>query len=479
MTARLPLESAPVPKASVHFHSLGCAKNLLDTEVMIGTLAARGYAIAERLEDADAVVVNTCSFIEAAREESIAAILDVADLREKGALRALVVAGCLPQRYGSALARELPEVDAFVGTGDFPKIADILDAALAGLRRGVYVDAGRTHLYNEQTPRVLVGPTHSAYLKIAEGCDRVCAFCAIPGIRGRFQSRPSDSIVAEARQLAAAGVREVNLISQDTTSWGKDQPGRPALAELVRRLDEVQELDWIRLLYLYPSAISDALIEAIAAAERVLPYVDVPLQHASDRLLRAMRRGTTRARHLDLIGRLRDGIPNLTLRTTLIVGFPGEQDGDFDALCDFVREVRFDRVGVFRYSDEEGTAAYDHGEKVPRSLARERYDALTEILGRQQSEAARALIGREPRVLVDAGGRDRAVGRSAAMAPEIDGEIQLRGAAATGEMVTARILGASGADLEAQVLRRESKERGLDAYPAEGLSPFAQKLAPQ
>jgi ribosomal protein S12 methylthiotransferase len=477
--ARPPRKTGAEPVASVHFHSLGCAKNLLDTEVMIGTLAQRGYAIAERLEDADAVVVNTCSFIEAAREESIAAILDVAELREEGALRALVVAGCLPQRYGAALAKELPEVDAFVGTGDFPKIADILDEALAGSRRGIYVDAGRTHLYDETTPRVLVGPTHSAYLKVAEGCDRVCAFCAIPGIRGRFQSRPADSVVAEARQLAAAGVREVNVISQDTTSWGKDQPGRPALAELVRRLDAVQQLDWIRLLYLYPSAISDELIDAIAAAERVLPYVDVPLQHASDRILRAMRRGTTQARQRELVRRLRDGIPNLTLRTTLIVGFPGEREQDFAELCDFVRDVRFDRVGVFRYSDEETTAAFDHAEKVPRTLARERYDALGEILSGQMTRASRKQIGSECTVLVDAGGRDRAVGRSAAMAPEIDGNVLLNGAAATGELVRARIVGAKGVDLEAEVLEREDPVRSLDAYPEVGRSSFAQKIAPQ
>ncbi len=474
--------SAPPPRASVHFHSLGCAKNLLDTEVMIGTLASRGYAIAEQLDDADVVVVNTCSFIEAAREESIAAILDVAELRETGALRALVVAGCLPQRYGAALAKELPEVDAFVGTGDFPRIADILDGALAGAGRGVYVDAGRTHLYDETTPRVLAGPRHSAYLKIAEGCDRVCAFCAIPGIRGRFQSRSAESIVAEARQLGAGGVRELNLVSQDTTSWGKDQPGRPRLAELVRRLDEVEELDWIRLLYLYPSALDDALIDAIAGARRVLPYIDVPLQHGSDRVLRAMRRGTTRARQEALVGRLRDGIPDLTLRTTLIVGFPGERDEDFAELCDFVRAMRFDRVGVFRYSDEEGTAAFELGEKVPRELALERYEVLTALLREELAEAGRAQVHQVCDVLVDAGGRERAVGRSAAMAPEIDGVVNLIGAAGTGELVRARITGASGPDLEARVTRRERHDLSLDAYPMPAdaaVSPFAQKIAPQ
>ncbi len=479
--------TAPPPHARVHFHSLGCAKNLLDTEVMLGALASRGYAIAQELDDADVVVVNTCSFIESAREESIAAILDVAELREAGALRALVVAGCLPQRYGTALAKELPEVDAFVGTGDFPKIADILDAALAGAGRGVYVDAGRTHLYDETSPRMLAGPRHSAYLKIAEGCDRVCAFCAIPGIRGRFQSRSAESILAEARQLGAAGVRELNLVSQDTTSWGKDQPGRPRLAELVRRLDQVEELDWIRLLYLYPSAIDEALVDAIAGAERVLPYVDVPLQHGSDRVLRAMRRGTTRARQEALVRRLRDAIPKLTLRTTLIVGFPGERDEDFAELCDFVRAMRFDRVGVFRYSDEEGTAAFELGEKVPRELALERYAVLTELLRDQLVEAGPSQVHQVLDVLVDAGGRERAVGRSAGMAPEIDGVVNLLGGASTGEIVRARVTAASGPDLEAQVTRRERHDLSLDAYPgpagstasAAPRSPFTAKIAPQ
>ncbi len=327
---------------------------------------------------------------------------------------------------------------------------------------------------------MLVGPTHSAYLKIAEGCDRVCAFCAIPGIRGRFQSRTLDSVVAEARQLAAAGVREVNLISQDTTSWGKDQPGRPRLADLVRALDAKGEgLDWIRLLYLYPSAITDELIEVIAGARRVLPYVDVPLQHASDRMLRAMRRGTTGERQRELVGRLRAGIPGLTLRTTLIVGFPGERDEDFEELLAFVDDMRFDRVGVFRYSDEEGTAGFEYDGKVPREIARERYARLTEALQRQRVEAAGAAVGSEGRVLIDAGGRDRCVGRAASMAPEIDGEILVHGAASTGEMVRVRVESARGADLEAVLLERETPERSTETYPIEGVSPFALKIAPQ
>jgi ribosomal protein S12 methylthiotransferase len=447
----------PLPRARVHFRSLGCPKNRLDTEVMLGTLALEGYALAERLEDADAVVVNTCSFIESAREESIGAILELAEARESGRLRALLVAGCLPQRYGADLARELPEVDAFVGTGRFPEIGRILDAALAGRPRGVYVDAGRTHLMDEHAPRLLTGPRHSAYLKIAEGCDRVCAFCAIPGIRGRFQSRSVESVLAEARQLAEAGVRELNLVAQDSTAFGKDQPGRPRLATLLRALDAVEGLDWIRALYLYPSAVTDELIGVLAGGRRVLPYVDVPLQHASDRVLRAMRRGTTAARQCRLVERLRAGIPGLTLRTTFIVGFPGETEADFEELLAFVREVRFDRVGVFRYSDEEGTAGFDLPAKVPRAVARERQRRLTLLQQEILREKLERLVGRELEVLVEEAGARCARGRLAAQAPEIDGGVRLRGRVRPGDFVRARITGVRGVDLEALALAGEDR----------------------
>jgi len=450
--------STPATKASVHFRSLGCPKNRVDSEVMLGSLALAGYALAERIDDADVVVINTCSFIESARQESIDAILEVAELRESGRLRSLVVAGCLPQRYGGELAKELPEVDAFVGTGEFPRIAEILDGALGGRRGGVYVEAGRTHLQDERDPRLLVGPGHSAYLKIAEGCDRICAFCAIPGIRGRFQSRTLESLVGEAQRLADAGVRELNLVAQDSTSWGKDLPsrpgaGRPRLDQLLRALDRVDALAWVRLLYVYPSAVTDELIEALGSGRRVLPYVDIPLQHASDSMLRAMRRGTTADRQRRLVERLRREIQGLTLRTTFIVGFPGETDADFEALCDFVREVRFDRVGVFRYSDEKDTAAYELPGKVSKRVARERHRAILALLRELQAEQLAVMVGRDVDVLVDAGGTDRAIARLASQAPDIDGNVLLHGSAKAGEFVPARITGVRGADLDA--VRRE------------------------
>jgi ribosomal protein S12 methylthiotransferase len=434
----------------VHFRSLGCPKNRVDSEVMLGALALGGYAIAERLEDADVAVVNTCSFIESAREESIEAILEVADLRESGSLRGLVVTGCLPQRYGEELRRELPEVDAFVGTFDYPRIAEILDDALAGRSRGIYVQAGRTYLHRDDDPRLLIGGGHSAYLKIAEGCDRVCAFCAIPSIRGRFQSRPLDSLLREAEQLAQGGARELNVVSQDTTSWGNDLAGRPRLPELLRALDRVEGLDWIRLLYLYPSAVTDDLIETLAGGKRLLPYVDVPLQHASDRVLRAMRRGVTAERQRRLVERLRRAIPGVVIRTTFIVGFPGETDGDFRELCDFVRGARFDRVGVFRYSDEEGTAAFGRDDRVPREVARERCATLMELQrGLMRAELERQ-VGDDVRVLVDEGGAASARGRIWSQAPEIDGQVRLRGGGERGALVAARITGVEDVDLIAQ-----------------------------
>ncbi|NNL65065.1 MAG: 30S ribosomal protein S12 methylthiotransferase RimO [Myxococcales bacterium] len=441
----------PSERPAVHFLSLGCPKNRLDTEVMIGGLALGGFPVAERLEDAGVAVVNTCSFIESAREESIQAILDVCDRKQAGALQAVVVAGCLPQRYAGEIANELPEVDAFVGTGDFPRLPEILEEALQG-RGGVYVEAGRTHLYDETDPRVLIGRTHTAYVKLSEGCDRVCAFCAIPGIRGRFQSRTGESLLAEARQLAGVGVREINLVAQDSTSWGKDLPGRPKLHTVLRELDGVEGLDWIRLLYLYPTAVSDELIETLASGRRLLPYVDVPLQHASDRLLRAMKRGTTAARQRELVARLRSNIPGLTLRTTFIVGFPGETDADFEELCEFVRTSRFERMGVFRYSDEEDTAAFAYGDKVPRELARERHRTLMGIQREIMTEQLEASVGSEQTVLVESDAAGQAHGRLASQAPEIDGVVFLKGAAEPGELVRVRITGVRGVDLDAEIV---------------------------
>ncbi|MFQ5699173.1 MAG: 30S ribosomal protein S12 methylthiotransferase RimO [Myxococcota bacterium] len=441
----------PPHKARVHFRSLGCPKNTVDSEVMLAALALGGYAIAERLEDADVAVINTCSFIESAREESIEAILEVADLRKSGRLAGLVVTGCLPQRYGEGLARELPEVDAFIGTYEYPRIARVLDAALEGKRRGVYVEAGRTYLHADSDPRLLIGGRHSAYLKIAEGCDRTCAFCAIPSIRGRFQSRSLDSLVREAQALVREGVRELVVISQDTCSWGRDLGGRERLPDLLRALDRVEGLDWLRVMYLYPSGVTRELIDTFASAKRLLSYVDVPLQHASDPVLRAMRRGLAAERQARLVESLRATLPGVAIRTTFIVGFPGETDRDFERLCEFVREYRFERLGVFRYSEEEGTPAWGRPDPVPRARARERYRELCAIQADIQAEQQRSHVGRSLQVLVDRGGEQSALGRLWSQAPEIDGSVRLQGGAAAGQLVEARITGFQGADLQAQL----------------------------
>ncbi len=444
--------SATAEPKTIFFRSLGCPKNQLDSEVMLGELALDGFTIAERIEDAQVAIVNTCSFIQSAREESIEAIFEVADLREEGELQALIVTGCLPQRYGAELSKEMPEVDAFVGTNQFQRIPQILHETLQGKSRGVYVDAGKSFLYDADTPRLLIGPRHSAYVKLSEGCDRVCAFCAIPGIRGKFQSRSAASILVEAEQLAKGGTREMVLIAQDSTAYGKDLPGRPSLASLLRELDAAPGPDWIRQLYLYPTAITDELIDVFAAGKRLLPYVDVPLQHASDPILKAMKRGVTAAHQRKLVAKLRERIPGLTLRTTVIVGFPGETDADFEELLDFARESRFERLGAFRYSDEEGTTGIDLPGKVPREVARERFHRLMTLQQEIMAEALGELVGTEHLALIEESGNSSCKGRLASQAPEIDGELLIAGQATPGELRRVCITGVRGPDLHAELV---------------------------
>ncbi len=437
---------------TIFFRSLGCPKNQLDSEVMLGELALDGFTIAERIEDAHVAIVNTCSFIQSAREESIEAIFEVADLREEGELEALIVTGCLPQRYGAELAKELPEVDAFVGTNQFQRIPHILRETLAGRSRGTYVESGKSFLYDADTPRLLIGPRHSAFVKLSEGCDRVCAFCAIPGIRGKFQSRPAESLLTEAEQLAKGGTREMVLIAQDSTAYGKDLPGRPSLAELLRRLEAAPGPEWIRQLYLYPTAITDELIDVFAEGKRLLPYVDVPLQHASDPILKAMKRGVSAAHQRKLVAKLRDRIPGLTLRTTLIVGFPGETDAHFEELLGFVRESRFERLGAFRYSDEEGTTGIDLPNKVPREVGRERFQRLMALQQEIMAVELGKLVGSEQVALIEESGNSNSKGRLGSQAPEIDGELLIAGQATPGELQRVRITGVCGVDLQAELM---------------------------
>lgn len=415
---------------SVHFVSLGCAKNRVDTEVMLGLVDRASLRIVAQPEDAEAIVINTCGFIGEAKEESIDTILEMGRYKEAGSCRRLVVTGCLSQRYVGDLQRELPEVDVFMGSGEVDKIV----GAVTG--QGSLTDVAEvpSYLYDHTTPRLASTARHSAYVKIAEGCDRPCGFCIIPKLRGPQRSRTLASVEAEVAALVQGGAVEVNLVAQDLTTYGTDLPraaGDPEadLATLVRRLGRIDGLRWLRLHYAYPTAMTDALIDAIAAEPRVVKYVDVPLQHIDDEVLKLMRRGYVGKTPRALVEKLRTRIPGLTLRTTLIVGHPGETDAAFARLMDFVEESEFDRVGVFTYSKEEGThsATLDDLD-VPREVAEERRRALMRLQRRISKRKAKALVGAELDVLVD-GQSDESEylyeGRHAGQAPEVDGKVFL------------------------------------------------------
>src|SRR5512144_50420 len=348
----------------VYIHTLGCPKNRVDSEVMLGTLAEAGYRLVQDPEKAEVIVVNTCGFIESAKEESVEAIVELADLKREGRCKKLVVTGCLVQRHAEELARELPEVDHFLGTGAYQDVARIVSDAQA--KRLVVPDPDFVH--SAATPRVNSLPSHTAYLKIAEGCDNACAFCIIPKLRGPQRSRPIDDVVGEAAALAAQGAVELSLVAQDLTAWGYDLPGRPRLHDLLRELVKVDGVRWIRLHYAYPRDVPDALVDVIAREPKIAKYLDMPLQHSSDRLLRTMRRGRDSAFLRELLARLRARVPGIALRTSLIVGLPGETEEDFQGLLRFVEEQRFERLGVFTYSREEGTDAAGMPDQVPEKV---------------------------------------------------------------------------------------------------------------
>jgi ribosomal protein S12 methylthiotransferase len=441
---------------AVSLVNLGCPKNQVDAEVMLGQLSAAGYRIVASPEDAELVVVNTCGFIQEAKEESIQSILQAADLKRTGRCKVLLVSGCLPQRYHAELPRLLPEVDGFVGTGEFPRIADIAGAALRAPQRGRVWVTGHTALVTAALPRRRLSPGHVAYVKIAEGCDHPCSFCAIPGIRGPLRSRSREDVLTEVRDLAADGVREAVLVSQDTTGYGWDRRERHALVRLLEDLLGVAGLRWIRLHYLYPARISRELVGLMAAEPRLCRYLDMPLQHCAAGILRAMRRGGHGGSLRRLIGMLRAAIPDLTIRTSFITGFPGEGRAEFEELLRFVEEVRFDRMGVFCYSDEEGTTAAALGAKVPRRVAEARRARLMAVQARIADEKSKALVGTAQLVMVDGSSREfpsLACGRTAGQAPEVDGCVYLAGTApAAGTLVRARIREALEHDVTADIV---------------------------
>src|SRR5207253_2133450 len=437
----------------VGFVSLGCPKNLVDSEVMMGLLARSGAELTTRAEDADVIVVNTCSFIESAQQESVNTILEMAGHKTAGKARKLVVAGCLVERFRDQIRKDIPEVDAVVGTGELEKILAatgiapavvpnnsplvVLQSRPEGDARAAQGRFSReswdgaisdlpNYLYDESTPRVLATPRHMAYIKIAEGCDHPCTFCIIPQLRGQFRSRRFESVVAEAKRLAQSGVREITLIGQDTTCYGEDFGLKDGLALLLEQLAGIDTLRWIRFLYAYPNKITGRLLETIAYHGKICSYIDVPLQHASASVLKRMKRGGGADLFLRSIEKMRRTIPDLTLRTSFIVGFPGETEKDFEELCDLVREAQFDWMGVFAYSDEEGAAAYSLEEKVPVREIERRRKRLMQIQRQISRKRKRSLVGKQFDLLLEGASEETDLlleGRTAMHAPEIDGKV--------------------------------------------------------
>jgi len=453
--------------------SLGCPKNLVDSEVMLGLAQEQGHQLTRDAADADVLIVNTCAFIDKAKQESIDTILEMAEHKKTGACKRLVVTGCLAERYRDELREQIPEIDAILGTGEVPEIVNAIGARDSGFgirtipllrSNGEQVgtkdqeprtkDELPTYLYDASTPRLLATPRHYAYVKIAEGCDYKCAFCIIPTLRGKYRSRTHESIVVEAERLAAQGVKELLLISQDTTFYGIDRGERGALARLLRALNRIDGLEWIRMLYLYPTTITDDVLDAMAESSKVCKYVDLPLQHASDRVLKRMKRPGTRAGYERLLDRIRQRVPGVTLRTTFIVGFPGETDEDYAELESFVESVGFDHVGVFTYSHEEGTSAHDLADNVPAAVKKRRQSGVMRLQRRIVTRAQRSRIGSQVRILVDGPSAEHDLvlrGRMEGQAPEIDPQVYLTDCDPSeltpGQFIQAEVVGNRAYDL--------------------------------
>jgi ribosomal protein S12 methylthiotransferase len=439
--------------------SLGCARNLVDSEVMAGLLQ-HDYEMVREPADADVVLVNTCGFIDAAKAESIDTIMEIGRLKEEGKLKKLVVAGCLSQRYPQELATEIPEVDLFIGTGEVPRIAEILREHDANQARRQYVGLP-SYLYDHDTPRIRTTPSYSAFLKVSEGCDHKCAFCIIPQLRGPHRSRSIDSVVKEATLLAEAGVKEINLIAQDLTAYGRDRKDGTTLYGLLRELVYVPNTPWIRLLYAYPNFLEPPLLKLIRESEPICKYIDIPFQHIHPALLQRMRRGKSGSAVRETVKRLRDDIPGVTLRTSLLVGFPGETAADFEELLDFVEESEFERLGVFKYSDEEGTAAAGMGDKVSDEEKEDRWQELMDLQSTISRRKNEALIGTTQHVMIEAADPDsqQFYGRTQAYAPEVDGTVYVRfpgdgrdrSKPSPGNIVTVRITEAQDYDLISEI----------------------------
>jgi ribosomal protein S12 methylthiotransferase len=457
----------------IGFVSLGCPKNLVDSEVMMGQLKQHGYELTTEREAADVIVVNTCGFIQSAKEESINTIIEMAELKDTANLKRLVVAGCLVERYRRDLLNQMPEIDAVLGTSEIEKIVAAVDPAAVEAQDADFVSSNAhaahmtwmtrglpTYIYDENAPRLLSTPKHFAYVKIAEGCDHTCAFCAIPQMRGRYRSRRAGSILREAEQLAAAGVKELVLISQDSTQYGLDLGIKDGLADLLRSLARVDGVEWIRVMYTYPNSLSDATLAVMAEEPKVCNYLDMPLQHASAAVLKRMRRGGNRQSLEKLLDRARRFVPGVALRTTFIVGFPGETDEDFEELMNFARDVEFDRVGVFTYSDEEDTFGYELGDKVPAAAMRQRRAKLMRQQARISKRRNKGLIGKRFRTLLEGVSQESELllqARLESQAPEVDGHVLINDApegfaGQPGDFIEIEITEAHDYDLVARVV---------------------------
>ncbi|MEV3214249.1 30S ribosomal protein S12 methylthiotransferase RimO [Paenibacillus larvae] len=403
--------------------TLGCEKNLVDSEIMGGLINERGFSLVDQAEEATVIIVNTCGFIDAAKEESINTILDMAELKQTAHLKALIVSGCLTQRYKEELMKELPEIDGIVGTGDFHKINDIIDQALNG-KKPILV-GNPVFNYEAALPRRITTPRYTAYVKIAEGCDNNCTFCSIPIMRGKFRSRSMESILAEVRQLSEQGVKEISLIAQDSTNYGIDLYDSYVLPELLNKVSAIEGIEWVRLHYAYPGFFTDELIETIATNPKICKYIDLPLQHSEDSVLKRMRRPGRQKDARELIRKIRSRIPDAALRTSIIVGFPGETEEDFQSLVDFVKEINFDRLGVFTYSREQDTPASRFPDQIPDDVKEYRANVLMEVQRQISHERNGKRIGMEIPVLIERydGRNDVFIGRSQFDAPEIDGEV--------------------------------------------------------
>lgn len=427
--------------STVYFVSLGCPKNLVDSQVMLGMLEKDRYSITQTAEDAEVIIVNTCSFIQASKEESIETILDMAELKQSGKCKVLVASGCLPQRYSKQLEQEMPEVDLFIGTGQYHRITELLNEYGKALEIGAplpkrsYVDQP-AFIHTEKDPRLHTGPTFSAYLKLSEGCNRRCAFCIIPKLRGNVRSRTVESLVEEAKQMAGRGVRELNLVAQDLTEYGMEWKYREKLETLLPELAKVEGIDWIRLHYVYPDQFSDELVSIIANEPKIVKYLDMPIQHTNDRVLNSMNRRLTKAKLFDLVGKLRSQIPGIVFRTSIIVGFPGETEEEFKELCQDLEALNLDHVGIFRYSKEEGTKAAEMSEQVHPSVKRRRSRVLTEVLQKQRLENHQKYLGQRVPVLVEGLSEESELliqGRMSTQAQEIDGHVLINDIEELGE----------------------------------------------